>query len=139
LRKVLLCLLRGPFIARFGKGVYTKPGGRIKLGRRRFGYPTLKGFIKLGGQVLDTNKKKEHFYGVEAKSSEGNLYGVLDEASVPRNGQHCLWGGLGGKGKTTILTMLLVNRLFTKQLCKMAEIKNGGPNHRYYGSQFIGD
>jgi len=63
-------MLVGPLLARFGKGYIPKPGGD-KIGRRRLD-THFEGFIKLGAKFR--YNKEEHFYGVEAKSSRGNLY-----------------------------------------------------------------
>ena len=118
-------LLLGPLLARFGKGVITRPGGD-KIGRRRLDTHFC-GFEKLGANFSfdETNA----CFHVEAERLSGS-YMLLDEASVTGTG-NILMAAVMAKGVTTIYNAAC--EPYIQQLCKMlnrmgAKISGTGSN-----------
>ena len=104
-------LLLGPLLARFGKGIITRPGGD-KIGRRRLDTHFC-GFEKLGA-CFTYNDSKGCFY-VECRQLTG-CYMLLDEASVTGTG-NILMAAVMAKGVTTIYNAAC--EPYIQQLCKM--------------------
>jgi len=104
-------LMIGPLLARFGKGIITRPGGD-KIGRRRLDTHFC-GFEKLGA-CFTYNEAKGCFY-VEAKQLTGS-YMLLDEASVTGTG-NILMAAVMAKGVTTIFNAAC--EPYVQQLCRM--------------------
>ena len=118
-------LIIGPLLARFGKGVITRPGGD-KIGRRRLDTHFC-GFEKLGARFT-YDEKKGCFY-VEAKQLTGS-YMLLDETSVTGTG-NILMAAVMAKGVTTIFNAAC--EPYVQQLCRMlnrmgAKISGVGSN-----------
>ncbi len=104
-------MIIGPLLARFGKGVISRPGGD-KIGRRRLDTHFF-GFEKLGADfTYDANKGCFH---VKAKELKGN-YMLLDEASVTGTG-NILMAAVMAKGFTTIYNAAC--EPYVQQLCRM--------------------
>ena len=104
-------LMIGPLLARFGKGVISRPGGD-KIGRRRLDTHFC-GFEKLGAR-FSYNEAKGCFH-VEAKQLNG-IYMLLDEASVTGTG-NILMAAVLAKGVTTIFNAAC--EPYIQQLCRM--------------------
>jgi len=104
-------LLIGPLLARFGKGVISRPGGD-KIGRRRLDTHFC-GFEKLGARFTYDDVKE--CYQVEAKQLTGS-YLLLDEASVTGTG-NILMAAVMAKGVTTIFNAAC--EPYVQQLCRM--------------------
>ena len=104
-------LIIGPLLARFGKGVISRPGGD-KIGRRRLD-THFYGFEKLGARFT-YNETNGCFY-VEAKQLTGS-YMLLDEASVTGTG-NILMAAVMAKGVTTIFNAAC--EPYVQQLCRM--------------------
>ena len=104
-------LLIGPLLARFGKGVISRPGGD-KIGRRRLDTHFC-GFEKLGARFTYDGVKE--CYHVEAKQLTGS-YILLDEASVTGTG-NILMAAVMAKGVTTIFNAAC--EPYIQQLCRM--------------------
>jgi len=104
-------LIIGPLLARFGKGVITRPGGD-KIGRRRLD-THFSGFENLGAR-FEYNDAKGCFH-VEAKQLTG-CYMLLDEASVTGTG-NILMAAVMAKGVTTIFNAAC--EPYVQQLCRM--------------------
>ena len=104
-------LMIGPLLARFGKGVITRPGGD-KIGRRRLDTHFC-GFEKLGADFT-YDEVKGCFY-VKAKQLTGS-YMLLDEASVTGTG-NILMAAVMAKGVTTIFNAAC--EPYIQQLCRM--------------------
>jgi UDP-N-acetylglucosamine 1-carboxyvinyltransferase len=118
-------LMIGPLLARFGKGIITRPGGD-KIGRRRLDTHFC-GFEKLGAKFT-YDETKGCFY-VEAKQLTGS-YLLLDEASVTGTG-NVLMAAVMAKGVTTIFNAAC--EPYIQQLCRMlnqmgAKISGVGSN-----------
>ena len=118
-------LMIGPLLARYGKGVITRPGGD-KIGRRRLD-THFSGFENLGANFT-YDAEKGCFY-VEAKQLTG-CYMLLDEASVTGTG-NILMAAVMAKGITTIFNAAC--EPYIQQLCKMlncmgAKINGVGSN-----------
>ena len=118
-------LLLGPLLARFGKGVITRPGGD-KIGRRRLDTHFC-GFEKLGA-CFTYDDAKGCFY-VEARQLTG-CYMLLDEASVTGTA-NILMAAVMAKGVTTIYNAAC--EPYIQQLCRMlnrmgAKITGTGSN-----------
>ncbi len=118
-------LIIGPLLARFGRGVITRPGGD-KIGRRRLDTHFF-GFEKLGADfTYDDGKGCFH---VKAKQLTGN-YMLLDEASVTGTG-NILMAAVRAKGTTIIYNAAC--EPYIQQLCRMllrmgAKISGVGSN-----------
>ncbi len=104
-------LMIGPLLARFGKGVISRPGGD-KIGRRRLDTHFF-GFEKLGADF--TYDEDKGCFHVVAKQLTGN-YMLLDEASVTGTG-NILMAAVMAKGFTTIYNAAC--EPYIQQLCKM--------------------
>ncbi len=104
-------LIIGPLLARFGKGIISRPGGD-KIGRRRLDTHFF-GFEKLGA-TFTYNEQKGSFH-VTAKQLQGN-YMLLDEASVTGTG-NILMAAVMAKGFTTIYNAAC--EPYIQQLCRM--------------------
>ena len=104
-------LMIGPLLARFGKGIISRPGGD-KIGRRRLDTHFC-GFEKLGAKFT-YNEAKGCFH-VEAKQLTGN-YMLLDEASVTGTG-NILMAAVMAKGVTTIFNAAC--EPYIQQVCRM--------------------
>ena len=118
-------LMIGPLLARFGKGVITRPGGD-KIGRRRLDTHFC-GFEKLGADFT-YNEAKGCFY-VKAKQLTG-AYMLLDEASVTGTA-NILMAAVMANGVTTIYNAAC--EPYIQQLCRMlnsmgAKISGTGSN-----------
>jgi len=104
-------LIIGPLLARFGKGVISRPGGD-KIGRRRLDTHFC-GFEKLGADF--TYNEEKGCFRVEAKHLTGS-YILLDEASVTGTG-NILMAAVMAKGVTTIFNAAC--EPYIQQLCRM--------------------
>jgi len=104
-------LIIGPLLARFGKGVITRPGGD-KIGRRRLD-THFSGFENLGAR-FEYNDAKGCFH-VETKQLVGS-YMLLDEASVTGTA-NILMAAVMAKGITTIYNAAC--EPYVQQLCRM--------------------
>ena len=104
-------LMIGPLLARFGKGVISRPGGD-KIGRRRLDTHFC-GFEKLGANF--TYNEDKSCFRVEAKQLTGS-YMLLDEASVTGTG-NILMASVMAKGVTTIFNAAC--EPYIQQLCRM--------------------
>lgn len=104
-------LMIGPLLARFGRGVITRPGGD-KIGRRRLDTHFC-GFEKLGADFT-YDEAKGCFY-VKAGQLTG-AYMLLDEASVTGTG-NILMAAVMAKGMTTIFNAAC--EPYIQQLCRM--------------------
>ena len=118
-------LMIGPLLARFGKGVITRPGGD-KIGRRRLDTHFC-GFENLGADFTYDEAKGCFF--VKAKQLTG-CYMLLDEASVTGTG-NILMAAVMAKGVTTIFNAAC--EPYIQQLCRMlnrmgAKISGVGSN-----------
>ena len=118
-------LLLGPLLARFGKGVISRPGGD-KIGRRRLDTHFV-GFENLGAKFT-YDDTKSCFY-VEARQLVGNDL-LLDEASVTGTA-NILMAAVMAKGVTTIYNAAC--EPYIQQLCRMlnrmgAKISGTGSN-----------
>jgi len=118
-------MMIGPLLARFGKGVITRPGGD-KIGRRRLDTHFC-GFEKLGANF--TYDESNGCFYVEARQLTGN-YMLLDEASVTGTA-NLLMAAVMAKGVTTIFNAAC--EPYVQQLCRMlnrmgAKISGTGSN-----------
>ena len=104
-------LLIGPMLARFGRGVISRPGGD-KIGRRRLDTHFF-GFEQLGANF--TYDETKGCFHVEAKQLTG-CYLLLDEASVTGTA-NILMAAVLAKGVTTIYNAAC--EPYLQQLCKM--------------------
>jgi len=104
-------LMIGPLLARFGKGVITRPGGD-KIGRRRLDTHFC-GFEKLGANF--TYDETKGCFHVKAERLTGN-YMLLDEASVTGTG-NILMAAVMARGVTTIFNAAC--EPYIQQLCRM--------------------
>jgi len=104
-------LIIGPLLARFGKGVISRPGGD-KIGRRRLDTHFC-GFEKLGANFI-YNEAKGCFC-VEARQLTGSDI-LLDEASVTGTA-NILMAAVMAKGVTTIFNAAC--EPYIQQLCRM--------------------
>ena len=118
-------LIIGPLLARFGKGVITRPGGD-KIGRRRLD-THFEGFEKLGAKFTCDDKKG--LFHVSGNPLKGN-YMLLDEASVTGTA-NILMAAVMAQGVTTIYNAAC--EPYIQQLCRMltamgAKINGTGSN-----------
>ena len=120
-------LIIGPLLARFGKGVITRPGGD-KIGRRRLD-THFSGFEMLGAK-FDYNEINGCFH-VEAKQLAGcNM--LLDEASLTGTA-NILMAAVMAKGSTTIYNAAC--EPYIQQLCRM--LNSMGANISGIGSNLL--
>jgi len=118
-------LMIGPLLARFGRGVITRPGGD-KIGRRRLDTHFI-GFENLGADF--TYDDANGCFHVKTKQLTG-CYMLLDEASVTGTG-NILMAAVMAKGVTTIFNAAC--EPYIQQLCRMlnrmgAKINGVGSN-----------
>jgi UDP-N-acetylglucosamine 1-carboxyvinyltransferase len=106
-------LIIGPLLARFGRGIISRPGGD-KIGRRRLD-THFYGFEKLGAHF--TYNDANGCFHVEAKQLTGR-YMLLDEASVTGTG-NILMAAVMAKGVTTIYNAAC--EPYIQQLCRMLQ------------------
>ena len=104
-------MIIGPFLARFGKGVISRPGGD-KIGRRRLDTHFC-GFEKLGANFTYT--EATGCFHIEAKRLIGS-YMLLDEASLTGTA-NILMAAVMAKGVTTIYNAAC--EPYIQQLCMM--------------------
>lgn len=104
-------MLVGPLIARFGRAIFSKPGGD-KIGRRRLDTHFV-GIQKLGARFhYDADRG---IYQITADQLKGT-YMLLDEASVTGTANIVMTAVLA-EGKTTIYNAAC--EPYLQQLCKM--------------------
>ena len=120
-------LIIGPLLARFGKGVISRPGGD-KIGRRRLDTHFC-GFEKLGANFV-YNEAKGCFC-VEARQLAGSDI-LLDEASVTGTA-NILMAAVMAKGVTTIFNAAC--EPYIQQLCRM--LNRMGANISGIGSNLL--
>ena len=120
-------LIIGPLLARFGKGIITRPGGD-KIGRRRLD-THFSGFEKLGAKYY-YDEAKNCFY-VEARQLTGS-YMLLDEASLTGTA-NILMAAVLAKGVTTIYNAAC--EPYIQQLCSM--LNNMGAKISGIGSNLL--
>lgn len=104
-------MLVGPMVARFGKGMISKPGGD-KIGRRRLDTHFI-GIQNLGANFIYNEKRG--IYEISAKQLHGS-YMLLDEASVTGTA-NIVMAAVLARGKTTIYNAAC--EPYVQQLCRM--------------------